>query len=64
LPGRRGHHHLKNLYQEIGIPPWERPAVPLIYLDGNLAAVADLWISADYCWADGQPCFRLALSRK
>jgi tRNA(Ile)-lysidine synthase len=64
LPGRRGHHPLKNLYQEIGIPPWERPALPLIYLDDNLAAVADLWISADYYREEGRPCFRLALFRQ
>ncbi len=46
LPGRQGHHSLKNLFQEAGIPPWERDAIPLIYLDGMLAAVGDLWISA------------------
>jgi tRNA(Ile)-lysidine synthase len=63
LPGRRGHHPLKNLYQEIGIPPWERPALPLIYLDGNLAAVADLWISAGY-YQERPPCYRLTLSPK
>jgi tRNA(Ile)-lysidine synthase len=46
LPGRQGRHSLKNLFQEAGIPPWERESIPLIYLDGNLAAVGDLWISA------------------
>jgi tRNA(Ile)-lysidine synthase len=65
LPDRRGHHRLKNLYQEIGIPPWERAAIPLIYLDGKLAAVAGLWISAEYyCECEAlQPCFRLAFDR-
>jgi tRNA(Ile)-lysidine synthase len=63
LPSRRGHHHLKNLYQEIGIPPWERAAIPLIYLDGKLAAVADLWISAEFYREDQHPCFRLAFHR-
>jgi tRNA(Ile)-lysidine synthase len=48
LPGRQGHHALKKLYQEAGIPPWQRTAMPLIYLDDKLAAVADLWISADF----------------
>lgn len=48
LPGRQGHHTLKNLFQEAGIPPWERDAMPLIYLDGMLAAVGDLWISAAF----------------
>jgi tRNA(Ile)-lysidine synthase len=63
LPGRRGHHHLKSLYQEIGMPPWERAAVPLIYLDGKLAAIADLWISADYYREAWHSCFRLTLAR-
>jgi len=48
LPGRQGHHTLKKLYQEAGIPPWQRTAMPLIYLDDKLAAVGDLWISADF----------------
>jgi len=48
LSGRQGHHSLKKLFQEQEIPPWERALIPLIYLNGNLAAVADLWISADY----------------
>jgi tRNA(Ile)-lysidine synthase len=49
LLGRQGHHSLKKLFQEKGIPPWEREAIPLIYLDGQLAAISDLWVSADYC---------------
>ncbi|MFI3156906.1 MAG: tRNA lysidine(34) synthetase TilS [Methylococcaceae bacterium] len=48
LPGRQGHHSLKNLFQEAAIPPWERDATPLIYLNDTLAAVADLWISARF----------------
>ncbi|MBL1262930.1 tRNA lysidine(34) synthetase TilS [Candidatus Methylomicrobium oryzae] len=63
LPGRRGHHLLKNLYQEIGVPPWERAALPLLYLDGQLAAVADLWIGADYYREGPYPCFRPVLAR-
>lgn len=31
LPGRAGHHCLKKLYQEAGVPPWEREIRPLIY---------------------------------
>lgn len=58
LPGRDGHHCLKKLYQEAGIPPWERDVRPLIYLDGRLAAVADLWVAE---WATGQgDCYRLS----
>lgn len=49
LPGRVGHRCLKKLYQEAGVPPWERDIRPLIYLDGRLAAVAGLWV-ADWAW--------------
>ncbi|MGZ8196697.1 MAG: tRNA lysidine(34) synthetase TilS [Methylosarcina sp.] len=48
LPGRAGRHSLKNLYQEAGIPPWERERIPLVYLNEQLAAVGDRWISAKF----------------
>jgi tRNA(Ile)-lysidine synthase len=34
---------LRDLFQSAGIPPWERPRLPLIYRDQQLFAVADLW---------------------
>jgi tRNA(Ile)-lysidine synthase len=33
---------LKKLYQEAGVPPWIRPHVPLVFVEGNLLAVADI----------------------
>lgn len=38
---RFGHFHksLKKVFQELGVPPWERGRVPLIYLDGELRLV-------------------------
>jgi tRNA(Ile)-lysidine synthase len=42
--GRRHHHSLKKLFQERGIPPWERSRIPLIYIQDRLAAVAGLWV--------------------
>lgn len=63
LPGRQGRHSLKKLYQEIGIPPWQREAMPLIYLDDKLAAVADLWISAEFYRQDQNDCVRFVLRR-
>ncbi|OQK18277.1 hypothetical protein AU255_10740 [Methyloprofundus sedimenti] len=48
LPNRAGRHSLKKLYQDSGIPPWQRDLIPLIYLDGKLAAIANLFISADF----------------
>ena len=44
-PAGRGHHHsLKKLFQEKGVPPWERSRIPLIYIQDQLAAVAGLWV--------------------
>jgi tRNA(Ile)-lysidine synthase len=35
---------LKNLYQENAVPPWQRQA-PLLYMDGELIAVAGVGVS-------------------
>ena len=45
LPNRAGQHSLKKLFQEAGIPPWERETRPLIYLNERLAGVAGLWVA-------------------
>lgn len=59
LPGRAGHHCLKKLYQDAGVPPWERDTRPLIYLDDRLAAVAGLWV-AEWAWLkEEEGCYQL-----
>jgi tRNA(Ile)-lysidine synthase len=59
LPGRAGQHSLKKLFQEAGIPPWERDTRPLLYLDGKLAAIPGLW-TAEWAYSDvGEACYRL-----
>ena len=46
--GRGGQHHsLKKLMQEWGIPPWQRPRVPLLYVGNEIAAVVG------YCVCEG-----------
>jgi tRNA(Ile)-lysidine synthase len=41
----RGHHHkVKKLLQAAGIPPWERERLPLVYVDGELAAIGAYWV--------------------
>lgn len=62
LPHRQGRHELKKLFQEAGIPPWQRPGMPLVYLDGQLAAVGDRWISAEFYSEQADGCIRLSLS--
>ena len=45
---RRHGQSLKRLFQERGVPPWERRRTPLIYCGGELAAVAGLWVCAGF----------------
>ncbi len=42
--GRSHSQSLKKLLQEQGVPPWVRQRLPLVYVAGELAAVADLWV--------------------
>jgi tRNA(Ile)-lysidine synthase len=58
LPGREGRHTLKKLFQEKMIPPWERNTIPLIYINGHLAAISEHWISADF-YSDNEACYIL-----
>lgn len=48
LPGRRGSRSLKKIYQELGVPPWERDRIPLIYINGELAVVGNLLVCEAY----------------
>ncbi|QPK61519.1 tRNA lysidine(34) synthetase TilS [Methylomonas sp. LL1] len=59
LPGRSGQHDLKKLFQEAGIPPWEREIRPLLYLNDRLAAAAGLWV-AEWAWTRADDtCYQL-----
>lgn len=63
LPKRSGRHALKKLFQEAGIPPWEREMMPLVYLDDRLAAVGDRWISAEFYHEQVDACIRLVMQK-
>jgi tRNA(Ile)-lysidine synthase len=39
---------LKNLFQEAGVPPWERDRLPLLFCDGALVWVPGLGVDASY----------------
>jgi tRNA(Ile)-lysidine synthase len=39
--GREGTRGLKAIAQEAGIPPWQRPLLPIVLIDGRPAAVAN-----------------------
>jgi tRNA(Ile)-lysidine synthase len=48
LQNRPGSHPLKKLFQEWGVPPWQREKVPLIYCQKELVAVAGYGINAKF----------------
>lgn len=45
LAGEQHHRTLKNLFQEAGVPPWERQRMPLVHHAGQLVAVGDRWVA-------------------
>ncbi len=59
LPGRRGHHALKKLFQEEAVPPWVRERMPLVYVDDELAVVGDLWLCEPFQGRCSEPCIGL-----
>ena len=50
-PGRS----LKNLFQEAAVPPWYRPLLPLLWVDGRLAWVAGVGVAAEFRCPPGAP---------
>ncbi|WP_425460027.1 tRNA lysidine(34) synthetase TilS [Exilibacterium tricleocarpae] len=59
-PHDRGHSQtLKKLLQERRLEPWLRDRVPLIYVDGKLAAVGDLWVCRGFVAEAGEPGLEL-----
>lgn len=44
---------LKNLYQEAGVPPWQRQ-IPLLFIDGTLIAAEGLGVSVTHLSTKGQ----------
>jgi tRNA(Ile)-lysidine synthase len=60
--GDRHTRELRDLFQQGQLPPWQRPACPLLYADDELVAVADRWLSARgvaiFDQAGSRPCWR------
>jgi tRNA(Ile)-lysidine synthase len=46
---RRPRRTLKNLFQEAGVPPWERERMPLLYCGEDLVWAPGLGVDAAYC---------------
>ena len=48
LDARRPRRTLKNLFQEAGVPPWQRARMPLIYRGDDLVWAPGLGIDSRY----------------
>ncbi|BAN69331.1 tRNA lysidine(34) synthetase TilS [endosymbiont of unidentified scaly snail isolate Monju] len=59
-PGRRGHRSARKLYQELGVPAWVRPHVPLIFVDERLVAVGGFSLCELPLARPGEICYRPA----
>ncbi len=55
---------LKSMFQERGIPPWMRERIPLIKIDGKLAAIGDIWICEEFSAGTSANAIRLRWDRK
>jgi len=54
LAARLGSKKLKKLLNEEKILPWVRHSIPLIYLNNELAAVADLWLDERFLASENE----------
>lgn len=52
--GQRHSTPLKKLLQASHVPPWLREHIPLIYVDGELAAVAGMWVGEGHAVAGSE----------
>ena len=50
---------LKKRFQALGIPPWERGCIPLVYSGHDLAAIGSAWINPQLAAAPGTPGWRV-----
>ncbi|MCC6202860.1 MAG: tRNA lysidine(34) synthetase TilS [Gammaproteobacteria bacterium] len=55
---------LKLILQELDVPPWERSLLPLLFVNGELAAIADYLIVEEYRAAATAPGLQLIWERK
>jgi tRNA(Ile)-lysidine synthase len=60
LPDRAGSRALKKLLQAAGVPPWLRARMPLLEIDGKLAAVGGLWVDEAWWTPRGTEAWRLS----
>jgi len=61
--GRVGSHPLKKLFQEWGVPPWERANTPLVFVGDQLAAVVGYCVCEDFSVTENQLGIEIKLEK-
>tara|TARA_B100000674_G_scaffold287851_1_gene238362 strand:- start:116019 stop:117335 length:1317 start_codon:yes stop_codon:yes gene_type:complete len=61
--GRYGTRSFKKICQELEIPPWNRNHIPLIFIDNEIAAVADYFFCEHIALSEANRCFKIYWSR-
>lgn len=59
IEGREGTKQVKKLLNERAVPVWIRQRVPLVYINGELAAVAGYWINASFIAKPNQQGYQI-----
>lgn len=62
--GRKETHKLKKLFQEAGVPPWQRDRVPLIYINNQLAVVTGYWIDDRFIADETEQGWEISLTQQ
>jgi tRNA(Ile)-lysidine synthase len=53
--GRQETHSLKHLFQDQGIPPWQRDRIPLIFCHDRLVEAVGLWLDEAFAASGEEP---------
>jgi tRNA(Ile)-lysidine synthase len=64
IAGEAHHRKLKKLLQSSDVLPWWRDRIPLLYVEGELAGVGDLWIAQSFAAKHGEPAVRVVWEGK
>lgn len=59
IVGRLHSRQGKKLWQELGIPPWQRERIPLLYFGEQLIAAAGVFVTQAGQVKEGEPCWHL-----
>ncbi|QHB33679.1 tRNA lysidine(34) synthetase TilS [Yersinia canariae] len=59
IVGRHHSRHSKKIWQELGIPPWQRERIPLVYFGEQLIAAAGVFVTQMGQAKESEPCWHL-----